>query len=134
MAFLGCDMVYPETGKTHFYGDGKPDPLRDDPSLRNLEAKAARLMLHAAEIGCACVRLSHGESRLIFPTAAFDELDQATLPSASDLPPRAHEAREREDHLGYRAPSGRYWEAAKDYDGREIDALDQMWLGAAVDR
>ena len=33
IAFMGCDMVYPKIGPTHFYGSGDPDPLRDDISL-----------------------------------------------------------------------------------------------------
>lgn len=28
IAFLGCDMDYPTSGNTHFYGTGTPDPLR----------------------------------------------------------------------------------------------------------
>ena len=40
---LGCDMVYPKTGSTHFYGTGTADPLREDISLRSLEAKSARV-------------------------------------------------------------------------------------------
>lgn len=77
LAFVGCDMVYAAWGKTHFYGTGDPDPLRDDLSLRSLEAKSARLMLHAAEIECACVRLSNQESRLVFPTTTVEELGRA---------------------------------------------------------
>ena len=47
MAFFGCDMVYPTEG-SHFYGNGNADPLRDDITLRNLEAKSARLSIIAA--------------------------------------------------------------------------------------
>ena len=28
IGFVGCDMVYPTTGPTHFYGTGTPDPLQ----------------------------------------------------------------------------------------------------------
>ena len=28
IAMIGCDMVYPTTGPTHFYGTGQPDPLQ----------------------------------------------------------------------------------------------------------
>ena len=33
IAYLGCDMVYPPEGRTHFYGKGTADPLCDDPML-----------------------------------------------------------------------------------------------------
>jgi len=54
MGFIGCDMVYPKTGATHFYGTGTADPLRDDVTLQDLGAKSARLMVMAAAQGCAC--------------------------------------------------------------------------------
>ena len=60
----GCDMIYPEHGKTHFYGRGSADPLRDDVSLQSLEAKATRLLIHAAKQGCSMVNLSKGKTRL----------------------------------------------------------------------
>ena len=52
IAYIGCDMIY--DGKvTHFYGRGKPDPLRKDPTLKNLKAKSARLEAIATSQGCA---------------------------------------------------------------------------------
>src|SRR6185437_2716528 len=52
MAFCGCDMVYDRpTGQSHFYGNGEADPLRPDPTLQSLEAKANRLAILAAEQG-----------------------------------------------------------------------------------
>ena len=69
MAFLGCDMVYEDGPRTHFYGKGEADPLRPDVSLRSLEAKSARLEAIAAQQGCALVNLSTDESRLTFPRA-----------------------------------------------------------------
>ncbi len=65
-------MHYPATGPTHFYGQGTPDPLRRDITLRSLEAKSARLMVLAARQGCAMVNLSTGPSRLVFPRANRD--------------------------------------------------------------
>ena len=38
IAMIGCDMIYPATGNTHFYGAGRADPLRKDISLRSLPA------------------------------------------------------------------------------------------------
>ena len=126
LAWFGCDMVYPARGDTHFYGTGQPDPLRRDISLRNLEAKSARLMLLAAARGCACVNLSPHESRLVFPRVTLDTLADAQPVCAPTLAaPLAEEAR-----LGYRTPTGRYWEDAARFDPVAIDALDQMWLAA----
>jgi len=127
MAFMGCDMVYAPTGNTHFYGQGAPDPLREDISLRDLAAKSARLMLLAARQGCACVNLSDlPESRLVFPRATLP-----TVPRPMDLDlthidaPLAEEAR-----LGYLVPSGKYWKEQARFDTNAIDALDAAWVQA----
>lgn len=130
MAFFGCDMVYPASGNTHFYGTGQPDPLRVDISLRNLEAKSARLMLMAAQVGCQCLNLSTGDSRLVFPTAqpgALPDLAQTKPPL--DLAGMDAASR-REDQLAYFVPSGRYWTQEDQFDPDKIDALDQLWLDA----
>lgn len=131
MAFLGCDMVYSGAGKTHFYGQGRPDPLRHDPSLRNLEAKSTRLMLHAQQLGCACVRLSSGASRLVFPSVRFEDLPEVGGRPVAPPGPLFDQAKEREARLQYFAPSGIYWDAAEPYDTDEIDALDDFWLASA---
>ena len=131
MGFLGCDMVYSNARRTHFYGNGQADPLRRDPSLRNLEAKSARLMLHAHQMGCACVRLSFGESRLVFPSMSFEDFSDKPRNPTVVNGPLFEAAKKREEDLGYVTPSGRYWEASDSYEVEEIDALDQMWLMAA---
>ena len=64
---LGCDMVYPKTGSTHFYGTGTADPLREDISLRSLEAKSARVYSIALRQGCQIANLSKADSKLIAP-------------------------------------------------------------------
>jgi hypothetical protein len=74
IAVLGCDMNYPKTGATHFYGTGTPDPLRTDITLRSLEAKASRLEALAALQGTAIVNLSDLPSRLTFRRATLREL------------------------------------------------------------
>lgn len=130
IAYLGCDMVYPAGGDTHFYGTGTADPLRDDITLRNLEAKAARAEILAARQGCALVNLSSEESRLTFPRASRTTLENA-LPRRFDARAVA-EAEAREAALDYRAPSGRYWEDAAHFDIAEIDALDALWLAAGA--
>ena len=125
LAVFGCDMQYPP-GQTHFYGIGAPDPLRNDITLRSLEAKSVRLMVLAALQGCAMVNLSTGASRLLCPRARLEDLS-AVRPLAFD-PARVAVAQAREAELGYFAPSGRYWEDLSAYDVAEIDRLDALWL------
>jgi hypothetical protein len=125
MAFFGCDMVYAPKGNTHFYGTGAADPLRKDVTLRNLEAKSARLMLLAAAQGCACVNLSARQSRLVFPRATLGD-----VALAKPRPAEIGSVLAREQRLGYMVPSGRYWEEEARFDTAEIDALDQAWLDA----
>jgi len=128
IAMMGCDMMY-DGQQTHFYGTGTADPLRPDISLRNLEAKSARLSIIAAQAGCAMVNLSADPSRLTFqraspshPAAGTPLQFDATLAAA---------ARKEEDRLGYHVPSGKYWKEADRFSTDAIDALDQMWLKAA---
>ncbi|MCR8725993.1 hypothetical protein [Frigidibacter sp. ROC022] len=129
IAFLGCDMVYPTSGATHFYGTGTADPLRDDITLRSLEAKSARLMILAARQGCRTVNLSQEkESRLILPRARREALDGPVQKFDAQL---VNRALRREAELGYMVPSGRYWDEAEWFSIDEIDALDALWLAAA---
>ena len=129
LAVFGCDMHYPATGATHFYGTGTPDPLRADISLRSLEAKSARLMILAAMQGCAVVNLSTGPSRLVVPRATATTLPAGPAPYNQRL---AAQALQTEIDLGYHVPSGRYWEEAARFDPARIDALDALWLAAAT--
>ena len=129
IAIFGCDMHYPATGPTHFYGTGTPDPLRTDITLRSLEAKSARLMILAAMQGCAVVNLSHGPSRLILPRATPATLPARPAPFNTTL---ANLALQTERDLNYHVPSGRYWEEAARFDVARIDALDALWLAAAT--
>ena len=128
IATYGCDMHYPATGPTHFYGTGTPDPLRADITLRSLEAKSARLMILAALQGCAMVNLSDGPSRLVFPHATAATLPNQPAPFNQTL---ADMALSVEAGLDYRVASGRYWEEATRFDPARIDALDALWLAAA---
>ncbi|MDZ7905986.1 MAG: hypothetical protein U5N55_09615 [Cypionkella sp.] len=130
LAFYGCDMVYPATGPTHFYGTGAPDPLRADISLRSLEAKSARLMVLAAMQGCAAVNLSRAPSRLIFPRA--HRCDFARLQPARFDAGLAQMALQREAALDYKTPSGHF--AQMGYDLDALDAIDTLWTAAALDR
>ncbi len=129
IAMFGCDMHYPSSGQTHFYGKGSPDPLRPDITLQSLEAKSARLMILAARQGCAMVNLSTGPSRLIFP-----RVQRPQAPLARPLgfcPDAVARAEARETALGYLVPSGRYWEDLARFDARALADLDAMWLAAA---
>lgn len=129
LAVIGCDMVYPATGPTHFYGTGAADPLREDVTLRSLEAKSARLFLLAARQGCACVNLSGGESRLLFPRADIAGLERCRPGAALPLAGIA-EAERLEREAGYLVPSGRYWKEAARLEAGVIDRIDAMWLTA----
>lgn len=129
MAFFGCDMVYPASGPTHFYGTGTADPLRRDPTLRSLEAKSARLHLLAARNGCACVNLSRCESRLVFPRASLMDLAGIAPPMPLAVPEIAH-AERLERAAGYHVPTGRYWTEAARFDLEVIDAIDSAWMAA----
>lgn len=130
IAVYGCDMHYPKAGPTHFYGSGTPDPLRQDVTLRSLEAKAARLMLLAARQGCAMVNLSTGPSRLVFPRVTRASVT-AARPAAGDGAV-VEAALAREAALGYFVPSGRYWEEQARFDAAALDRLDALWLAAAA--
>ncbi len=126
IAYFGCDMVYPGSGKTHFYGNGTADPLRADISLRSLEAKSARLGVFAAAQGCRMVRLSEGESRLLYPSLRASRMEDVPMPSTGG----AHDALVAEARLGYYVPSGRYWESEQQFDPDELDAVDRLWMSA----
>lgn len=128
IAFIGCDMVYPTNGKTHFYGTGAPDPLRKDPTLQSLEAKSARLFLLAAEQGCACVNLSSDASRLVMPRSAPQEVASARV--SPPTPEQLDRPRKAEAELGYFVPSGRYWEEADAFDSKALAKIDTLWLDA----
>lgn len=127
IAAFGCDMHYPATGPTHFYGQGTPDPLRPDLSLRSLEAKSARLMVLAAMQGCAMVNLSTGPSRLLFPRTDRARAGYAH-PQPFD-PSLADEALAEEARLNYRTPSGFYRDAPP-LEPAALDAIDALWLAA----
>ncbi|WP_208603628.1 hypothetical protein [Mesorhizobium loti] len=137
MAFLGCDMIYPNNAPTHFYGVGTADPLRDDVTLRDLEAKSARLFAKALRCGTVCLNLSNlPESRLAIPRATLRFIERLTplrlkaikamLEGAVD-PISIETADTLEDELGYFVEHGRYWEHASDFDEAALEKIDQRW-------
>lgn len=130
MVFYGCDMVYPARGGGHFYGTGSADPLREDITLRSLEAKSARLMIHAARQGCACFRAPAPESRLVFPVADLDSIERSVIAPLMPNLPIVLEAEQAEAELGYMVESGRYWEDGRAFSAEALDAIDRLWLAA----
>ena len=129
IAYLGCDMVYPRRGPTHFYGTGTADPLRPDITLQSLRAKAARLQITAARQGCHVVNLSRDPSRLVFPRADASDL-RALATTLPEPAPLRLEADRAEARLGYFVASGRYWEEQAQLDAAALRQVDLLWLRA----
>ncbi len=130
ICFIGCDMHYPETGHTHFYGTGSPDPLREDISLTSLEGSSARFMCLAARQGCNVFNLSDGPSRLIFPRQSLDRSGpSAPYPGINSK--LITDCLEIEQQLGYFVEDGRYWLAADQFNKSELEQLNKRWLMAA---
>ena len=129
ISVIGCDMVYPSSGNTHFYGTGTADPLRDDISLRSLAAKSARLMALAARENCAMLNLSSDPSVLTFPRA-LPQKSAACAPLQYSAAAVAA-ALQAESDLGYYVPSGKYWKQEHQFDPHSIDRIDAMWLALA---
>ncbi|NNU81221.1 hypothetical protein HMH01_12320 [Halovulum dunhuangense] len=133
IAYLGCDMVYRSGPRTHFYGNGTADPLRPDVTLQSLEAKSARLMIHAAEQGCAMVNLSTApKSRLVLPRSSADALGSGVPDLPAIDPAAVRRARAHEAALGYLVPSGRYWEVEDSLDAAALAEIDRAWLSAVA--
>ena len=122
---LGCDMVYPDAGKTHFYGAGTPDPLREDFTLRDLYAKSARFMCLAARNGCRTYNLSDQSSKLCFPRHSrnIDDKPCHLLINKTSV----QSILDQENSLGYFISSGRYWEADLKIDLQALDQIDLQW-------
>lgn len=125
IAFLGCDMVYPKTGTTHFYGSGTADPLRVDPTLQDLTAKALRLQALAELEGCRLTNLSDKASRLPYPRSTVQTVGHASAAVAN--PDAVRRARDLEDAYDIRVPSGRYWEDPS-IDAAKLAEIDALWL------
>ena len=130
ICFIGCDMYYPDTGPTHFYGTGQPDPLRADISLTSLEGSSARFLCLAARQGCAALNLSDGPSRLIFPRLQIEQLHDAVRLSEYDEA-LVEACLKTERDLGYFVADGRYWRVADQFDPEQLKQLNEKWLKAA---
>lgn len=128
LAFMGCDMVYPASGPTHFYGTGSADPLRRDPTLQDLGAKSARLGLLAARDGCHCVNLSAERSELLYTRVMPETLRDLAMPHQDwDV---VSGILRREEQQGYYVPSGRYWEMQEQLDRAVLAGFDAAWRRA----
>lgn len=141
LVFAGCDMIYPSAGSTHFYGKGTPDPLRDDVTLRNLEAKSCRLFQSALGEATLCLNLSQlPKSRLAIPRVSLGLLQRMTtrrleavtlmFKEATDTASVAL-AQSLESQCGYFVESGRYWEHFADFDASKLREIDELWLSSA---
>jgi len=141
IAYVGCDMIYESRAgqATHFYGQGRADPLRQDITLQSLEAKSVRLWALAQRQGCSFVNLSdQATSRLLFPRVNWQELEVMGAGLSTDVSngieldqSSVDEALLAEAELGYRVPSGRYWEMASGFDKTKLSTIDNLWLAAS---
>ena len=122
-------MIY-QGSKTHFYGKGTADPLRDDITLKNLTAKSARLEAIANTQGCSIVNLSRlPSSNLIFPRQKISDLYKGLKPKSHQIKhDKIKIALGKESSLGYFVEDGRYWEKMALFNSREITKLDNIWL------
>ena len=126
IAYIGCDMVYDEK-KTHFYGKGTPDPLREDPTLKNLKAKSARLEAIAASQNCSIFNLSkRPKSNLVFRRNSLENIPEEPTPRRVNTE-LLKLVLEKEKSLGYFIKNGKYWKHLADFDQKKIDILDGLW-------
>ncbi|MFL2792861.1 MAG: hypothetical protein ACJZ8S_00980 [Paracoccaceae bacterium] len=126
IAYIGCDMVYDEK-KTHFYGRGTPDPLREDPTLKNLKAKSARLEAIAASQNCSIFNLSKKpKSNLVFRRNSLENIPEDPTPRRVNTE-LLKLVLEKEKSLGYFIKNGKYWKHLADFDQKKIDILDGLW-------
>ena len=126
IAYIGCDMVY-DKKKTHFYGRGTPDPLREDPTLKNLKAKSARLEAIAATQNCSIFNLSkRPKSNLVFRRNSLENIPEEPTPRRVNTE-LLKVVLEKEKSLGYFIKNGKYWKHLADFDQKKIDILDGLW-------
>ena len=74
------------------------------------------------------MNLSDDDSRLVFARAAPSDAPNiaAMTPETATL----DAALSREAALDYRAPTGRYWEMAEQFDPAALRAVDALWMDA----
>ena len=129
LCFLGCNMHYNHNGPTHFYGQGRPDPLRDDITLTSLEACSYRMLILAKMQGCDILSLSSGKTNLQVPQTTFNEfLDFRPTFVISET--KVGQALKHEKSLNYYVDDGRYWVKEKSFCRDELRKIDQIWIEA----
>jgi len=109
--------------------------LREDPSLRSIEAKANRFEYFASKENCSVVNISEKKlSRLTFKKidvslladGSFNfkrKLNQANVDTALCM----------ESKLNYFVESGKYWKELTRFNLSKIDDLDKLWLNCFSD-
>ena len=128
IAYLGCDMIY-SGSKTHFYGKGTPDPLRNDKTLTNLRAKSARFEAIASQLKCTVLNLSTlPKSNLVHRRATLDELNSDSFSPKKINQAELNHGLELEKKLNYFVPNGKYWKKIHSFKEEEIHKLDRIWL------
>ena len=132
IAYLGCDMIY-KGNKTHFYGKGTADPLRNDPTLKNLLSKSARFEVIASINNCSVFNLSkQKQSNLVFRRLGISEIS-GPINSRKVENKKILEAFKLEKELGYFVKDGKYWKHLKTFDTNAISLLDSLWSEAIVE-
>ncbi len=131
IAYLGCDMIY-EGNKTHFYGKGTADPLRKDPTLKNLLSKSARFEVIANSNNCSVFNLSKKkESNLIFRRLRISEISEPII-RREIKNEKTLEALQLEKQLSYFVNDGKYWKHFKNFDSNELSRVDSLWSEAII--
>ena len=154
VGFFASDMIY--SGRsTHFYGKGEADPLRENITLRSLEAKSIRLFAFGLATGTVIVNFSmQPVSRLALPRMPLGSLvrrsglqgfqskmrseRRAALvalhesPLAAELVTAAHEIVKREEAPPFSVDPNDYWSLVGDEDAIAfLDEINQAWLDLA---
>ena len=131
IAYLGCDMIY-KGEKTHFYGKGTADPLRNDPTLKNLLSKSARFEVIANSNNCSVFNLSKkNESNLVFRRLEISQISEP-INRRKVEDNKTLEALKMEKELGYFVKDGKYWKHLKTLDSNAISRLDLLWSEAVI--
>ena len=133
MVFLGCDMIYSGTSN-HFYGTGTADPLRDDLTLRSLEAKSARFEVFAKMQSCVPLNLSNlKNSRLVYDRVKLRDIAKKNRHDTRQFDYKKIKAAQlKEESLRYFIEDGKYWKCFDRFDQKEIDVLDNLWLSSII--
>jgi hypothetical protein len=141
LAFAACNMDYSQPGgATHFYGQGTPDPLREDATLQSLEAKSSRLFILALRQGSLVVNITGSHrSRLKIPSIDCDTFFGATCEELARAVERlqkevnwfaVEEALIQEAELSYFAEAGDYWAPRYSFDRAKLAGIDAHWNAA----